>query len=481
MKAILTSGQMARCDQYTIDELGTPGLELMEQAAASAVDELLRRVTSGELICVMTGAGNNGGDGFAMARLLIQQDYDVHTFCFFPRTRYQGDALTNYNRLVRMGAPVTHVDDRSSFRVPSRCAWIVDALFGTGLSRPLEAGFKDLVQAINRHPAQVLAVDLPSGLCGDHGERIGPSVRATVTVTLGTLKLAHVVTPACGDCGEVIVKDIGIKLAPDVKVGCFLLEREDYQWSSRPSISHKGSYGTLAIVGGTRGMEGACNLASLAALRFGAGKVRILTDYPGSPRFRHDSVMVGPFPEQTDLEAYDALVVGPGMGRGEEMGRRMRDFDPGAKPTVWDADGLYWLAAHSRRLVQEFVLTPHPGEAARLLDWTVGEVQARRVEAVRALLEGYPGGWILLKGFRSLIINPEGVIHVLGTGNPALATAGTGDVLAGMIGALLAQGLSAGDAVTLAALRHGMAADRWTVSHPDHSMIAEDLIHDLVH
>lgn len=224
-------------------------------------------------------------------------------------------------------------------------------------------------------------------------------------------------------------------------------------------------------------MEGAANLASVAALRFGAGKVRVFTDNPSS-RFHHDSVMVEHISHL--VGSYDAWVIGPGLSRRDSVFHLLGDLDLNGQKVVWDADGLFFLNHNPlNHKGAEWVMTPHPGEAAMLLGWSADRVQKDRLAALDALQERFPAGWILLKGYRSLIASPQGERFVCATGNAALATAGSGDVLSGMIGALLAQGLPMEDAVLTATLRHGLAADRWVLHHPAHAMLAEDIIEDL--
>jgi len=476
MYPILTSEQMAASDRHTIETLGIPGLDLMERAARSCRDVLIERLGPEDAVIVLVGSGNNGGDGLALARLLSERGIDVTVGLLFPDKEFHGDAATNAARLRETDVPVVPIlTDQSLDR---RFTWIVDALFGTGLNRPLEGEIAALVRRVNAHPARILAVDLPSGLSGSRSQPLGEAIRADVTVTFHAAKIAHAVTPAAAWCGELIVRDIGITDHPEIEQPPHLLSAGDYVRQPRAHVGHKGSYGSLGIAGGFAGMEGAGNLAAMAALRFGAGKVRILTDRM-SGRFRHDSVMVGLIGR--DRNTYDALVIGPGLSRTEDAFAAVDALDFEALPVVWDADGLYYLAMREpASMGSDWVMTPHPGEAAMLLETSAKAVQANRLESLHALGEKFPGGWVLLKGYRSLLRAPNGQWFSFATGNPALATAGSGDVLSGMIGALLAQGMGPGVSAQLACLRHGMAADRWVAHRRDYAMIAEDIIADLV-
>lgn len=474
MKAVVTSAQMKRADQYTISHLGVSGETLMERAASACVASLKDQLTQKDQVAVVCGAGNNGGDGFAVARILTERGFNCHVFLTAASTEVRGDAALHFARLKQAGCSLSQV--HGEWVLADEFTWIVDALFGTGLNGPVRETYIPLIASINRHPARVLAVDLPSGLCADHGEIVGDHVKADLTVTFAALKFAHVVSPACQWCGKVEVHDIGISFAGTESPNAFALTASDYQRPARPLSSHKGSFGSLAIIGGFQGMEGAANLAAKAALRFGAGKVRVLTERPDSPRFHSDSVMTG---RPLETSGYNALVVGPGLSRSDDARSLVNQLAMPDQRVVWDADGLALLDERDD-WGREWVITPHPGEAAQILGTSNRAVQAQRLNALAGLRQKHPSAWIVLKGYRTLISDPAGTLFVCLAGNPALATAGSGDVLSGMIGALFADpSLSTGDAVVLSCLRHAMAADYWIENHPDYSMLAEDIIDDL--
>ncbi len=479
MKPILTSAEMAAADRHTIETLGEPGLDLMERAARACVETLLAALEPQDRVAVVAGAGNNGGDGFAVARMLAAAGRKVAVFTAMPVKKLRGDALANFERLQKTKVAIAPIGD--GWTPPADAAWIVDALFGTGLDRPVEGRLAAVIGAINDHPAKKLAVDMPSGLSGATGARLGVHVKADVTVTFQHLKLAHAVSPACVDCGQVIVADIGIQLPPSAALNRFMLEPDDYARPPRDLDSHKGSYGALAIVGGFAGMEGAANICAMAALRFGVGKARVYTDRPGG-RFRCDSVMVDRVDRFTDPGAYSAIAIGPGLSRTEAAMDCVAALDLRDSRVLWDADGLVFIKRRAPAyLGREWVMTPHPGEAAMLLDSSSAAVQRDRLTAAEALGERYPGGWIVLKGYRTLIRSPRGELFVCGAGGPALAVAGSGDALSGMIAALMAQGRSTEDAALLGCLRHGMAGDEWSRRCRDYSMTAEDIVDNLKH
>ncbi len=478
MQAIVTATQMAAADRFTIDQLGVPGITLMEHAARACAQELGTLLGEQDQVLVLVGPGNNGGDGLAIARLLHERGVTVRVRCISDPGAFQGDSAVNYQRLTAAGVPCEAPNGPLATEIDETVTWLVDSLFGTGLSRPISGDLATLVNNANAAPAKILAVDVPSGLNGNHGRVDGVVVKADVTVTFQRLKTAHVVTPACTFCGQIRLHDIGIQFSADAGVNRFLMEASDYDRPPRQQDSHKGRFGTLAVLGGFRGMQGAAFLAGRAALRFGAGKVRLFSDAPegfGQP----GSLMVGDAGAGPGTQHYDALVVGPGLSRNATAQQALEAWNLHEQRVVWDADSLAFVAQFRESMGTEWVMTPHPGEAAALLGVTAAQVQADRTAAIAALANYYPGGWIVLKGYRTLIQSPDGELFICGTGNAALATAGSGDVLSGMIGAMLAGGAAIGDAVLSAVLRHGLAADRWVQQYRDYSMTAEDIIEDL--
>ena len=476
MKGVLSAEQMVASDQYTIQQLGVPGVELMERAAQACIEALTPHLTSQSNIAVITGAGNNGGDGFAIARLLLEAGYAANTIMLFEPEKLQGDALANYQNLKERTDSIVLCGD--NLEIDTHVEWIVDAIFGTGLNRPAQGRIADAIETINQHPSRVLAVDLPSGLFGSKSVKPGPAVKADITLSFQALKTAHCITPACLSCGQIIVPDIGIRIPGSIEINTFFLNSEDYERPSRDPNSHKGSHGTLAILGGFEGMEGAANLCAVASLRFGAGKTKVYTN-AAFGRFHHDSVMVANI-DQLQNDHHQHWVLGPGLSRIDNAGTTLKKLSLSQARVVWDADSLYFLSQERPyHMGKDWVITPHPGEAGMLLGVNAAEVQRDRLAAIHALGETYPGGWILLKGHRSLILSPNGELFICGPGGPALATAGSGDVLSGMIGAMFAQGFPTDEAILLACLRHGIAGERWSRHHRDYAMLAEDIIEDL--
>jgi len=475
MQTILTSQQMAAADAYTIQSLGVAGIDLMERAALACCEAIVEMVPQGKPIGVIVGSGNNGGDGLAIARLLLNRGYQVTTLLALPDSSFTGDAAINFERLKAINAPIHAITDHD-LQV-GQYALLVDALFGTGLNRPIRGPIRDLIDRMNALPVDIFSVDLPSGLSGSTGKLQGEAIRAVRTVTFQHLKLAHVVTPSCTYCGKVTVADIGIHCAPGERHLYHHIDASHFKRAPRDQATHKGSFGSLAIIGGFSGMEGAANLAAVASLRFGVGKVRVYTN--NRNRFHHDSVMVDNVAHYQPQ--YNALLIGPGLSRTEEAYAHIRRLSLEKERIIWDADALYFLKKYPpSSMGSEWVMTPHPGEAAMLLECLAREIQQDRLGSLEQLGEKYPGGWIVLKGYRSLIRSPSGDVTVCASGNPALAVAGSGDVLSGMLAAMMAQGYPIKEAVLMSCLRHGMAGDHWSSQHPDYAMLAEDIIADLI-
>ncbi|PIE90978.1 MAG: hypothetical protein CR997_03720 [Acidobacteria bacterium] len=476
MKHVLFPGEMAAADHYTIRDLGVPGIELMARAGSACVDILHPRLQKSDSIMVIAGTGNNGGDAFVMATLLKKMGYQLSVLVFGSENKLKPDARTFYNAYRKTGGQLEFSTE--GLVLDLETTWIVDGLFGTGLNGTVRGPAAQWISAMNSSDANVFSIDIPSGLLPGANPKLG--VQADVCVTFHALKPAHVLSPGCFRCGDLFIANIGISSPPHFQPAIHYLEPSDFSMPVREPDTHKGSFGTLAVLGGAKGMEGASALAGSAALRMGAGKVRIYSENPNSPKFSTAALMVESWQGDFSKEPYHAWIVGPGMSKREDIHSLIAKANLADKPSLWDADGLNYLDSIFKHLPHgSWIMTPHPGEAARLLAMTSGEVQQDRLAALKKLGEKYRGGWILLKGARSMILSPAGEIWVIATGNPSLAVAGSGDVLAGMIGGLLSQGFSCRDALINGALRHGLAAENWVAKHADYAMIPEDIIEDL--
>ncbi len=465
---ILTADEARRLDKKTIDA-GTPGIVLMERAASGVVHELERllecRPSLGRRILAVCGTGNNGGDGFEVAARLHRSGRWVETLLTADPGKISGDALLTFDRMREAGVPTAVADQHSAFEKIRHASLIVDALFGTGLARPVEpsspAGMA--IAAMNASGGFKVAIDLPSGLDASRGEVIGPAVHADLTVTFGFPKPAHVFLPAAGLCSRLVVAGIGLLDASPVSCPLDAVTGASVarMLEPRAPAAHKGVFGTAGIAGGSAGMAGAPGLAARAAHRAGAGKVVVFV-----PDAIRDTVhILSPESTTASLEAsfgeIDALAVGPGLGQSPDALASLRRCLAFGGPVVVDADGLNLLALNPRLTEMRrgpLVLTPHPGEAARLLGHSVREIQESREEAARELASKFQAV-VILKGFRSLAADPEGHLSVVLSGNPGMASGGMGDSLTGIVTGLLARGLEPFDAARAGAWLHGTAGD----------------------
>jgi len=502
---VLNAAQMRDADRQTIDEIGIPSMVLMENAGRQVVAALEAAYDdlSDKRVAVLSGPGSNGGDGFVVARTLHQRGVEVSVFVVATLAAIKGDARLNVEILGRLGVTVVEISDEQSWDLHlseiSQCGLIVDAIFGTGLKAPL-AGLMETVAAdVNASGIPVVAVDLPSGLSADHAEPIGECLRAAMTVTLAAPKLSLVLPPSEGHAGSIVVADIGIP--PEVIDNLSgprleLLTRESMREIVHPreSDSHKGDYGHVLIIAGSRGKTGAAHLAAVGALRSGAGLVTLATPSSSQPivAIMGPEYMTVPLEETTDggvaagaVEAIlgleqDVIVVGPGLGSGPGMTAFVRDLlERSESPLVLDADALNALATEPDLLQasagsRPIIITPHPGEMARLVHTSVESVQANRLDVARDFAIHHQT-YVVLKGYRTLIATPDGKVFINPLGNPGMATGGTGDVLAGVIGAWLAQLLDAEAACKIAVYLHALAGDLTEADEGEVAMTAGDV------
>lgn len=499
MIPILDARRMRAADRAAIRS-GVPSARLMENAAKSLVEELLRAFPSAKSAVAVCGPGNNGGDGLAAARLLAERGLSVEVFTLGDPDSYRGDAARNASRARAAGLELTPLSGRGADlnlkRALTKAGAVVDALFGTGLTRALSGMAARAVKTINAAGQPVVAADLPSGLSADTGRLLGPAIEARLTVAFAAAKPAHVFWPARGVCGRVVVRDIGIpRRLLLARAGPLVLpeERDIRSWlPPRHADTHKGDFGRLAIVAGSRGKAGAAVLAARAALRAGVGLVTVFC--PASI----ESAVVAALPEAMTrglpeedgalaesasgplleaLEGFDAAAAGPGLGTAPGTIRLVEHLLAARCPLVGDADALNAFTGRPRafsRRPAETILTPHPGEAGRLLGTSSAAVQKDRLAAGTKLARA-TGSVVLLKGASSLTCAPSGRVTVNPTGTPLMATAGSGDVLTGAIGALLAAGLNAERAAVAAAYLHGSAGERLSESLGDAGLLAREL------
>jgi ADP-dependent NAD(P)H-hydrate dehydratase / NAD(P)H-hydrate epimerase len=500
---VLNAAQMREADRRTIEDIGIPSLVLMENAGRQVVAamEAIHTDLSERQVAVLCGRGNNGGDGFVVARTLVQRGVDVSVFLIGRVSDVRGDARTNLEVLGHLGITVIEIADSQAWELHLSevrdCTLIVDAIFGTGLNAPVSGLIESVITDVNASGIPVVSIDLPSGLSADSCDPIGESIEAGTTVTLGAPKLPLVLPPGETRAGDIVIADIGIPSevldsvdGPQIDLLTRSSAREHL--TPRTPDSHKGDYGHVLIGAGSRGKSGAAHLSGIGALRSGAGLVTVATaascqDVVASMAPEYMTVGLrenaeGLDPDEVDplLDlARDVVAIGPGLGQASGTRAFVRALvDRATMPLVVDADGLNAFSGEPDRLTgregRDIIITPHPGEMARLVGMSTDEVQASRLEIARNFATSHHL-YVVLKGHRTLIATPDGKIFINPTGNPGMSTGGTGDVLTGMIAAWLAHLLDAEAACKLAVYLHGMAGDLAEADEGEVSMTAGDL------
>ncbi|MGY4535470.1 hydroxyethylthiazole kinase-like uncharacterized protein yjeF [Pseudomonas sp. TE3786] len=441
---------------------GTPGFELMQRAAHAAWRALRQRWPQETLVTVLAGHGNNAGDAYLLAVLALRAGWQVRLFAVGEPIRLVGDAATAHAEAKAAGVVVQPWRDDAELT-----GVLVDGLLGTGLKGDVREPYAQVIEQINASGLPVLALDLPSGLCADTGTALGVAVRADLTMTFIALKVGLFTGEAPALVGELLFDDLQADpalLAQTAAVAERLTPSSLAQLPPRSPTAHKGQFGHVLVVGGDRGFGGAALLSAQSALRSGAGLVSLATrpEHVPAALVRCPELMSAGISSANQLLALvqraKVLVVGPGLGQ-DAWGRSLFSVARSAElPQVWDADALNLLALAPAPLPVGSVITPHPGEAARLLGISTAQVQADRPAAARALARKY-AVVAVLKGAGSLIADPDGRLNLCDHGHPAMAGAGLGDVLAGVIGALLAQGMPAFAAASLAVWLHARAGE----------------------
>ncbi len=476
------ASEVRELDRIAITEAGIPGIELMNRAGSAVFDELCCRWPNARNIVVVCGAGNNAGDGYVVARQAHEKGYSVRLVALTNPAELQGDAATAWSAACTAGLTTEAFDVVSL----NHSDVVVDAIFGTGLDRVVEGRFAEIVEAINASDLPVLAIDIPSGLHADTGCVMGRAIQADATVSFIGLKQGMFTATGVDCCGVVGFDDLGVpgSVYQAVEVAC---QRIDWlklrsSLSARPRSAHKGQYGHTLIVGGNHGMAGAARLAAEAAARTGSGLTSVAT------RFEHVAAMAAARPEvmwhgvengadlRNLIEHASVIAIGPGLGQDDWAIGLFETVLQSAKPVVVDADALNLLAYESAQY-SNWILTPHPGEAGRLLGCSSHEVNQRRFDAVKAIVERFSAVTVL-KGAGSLISSPAGQTALCSDGNPGMATAGMGDVLSGIIASFIAQGFELFDAARMGVALHAAAADKVAVSG-ERGMLAGDVINTL--
>jgi hydroxyethylthiazole kinase-like uncharacterized protein yjeF len=501
MQSVLTAAQMREAEQAAESQYGMPSALLMENAGRALADAARSVAGPQQRFLVVCGPGNNGGDGLVAARFLQEGGARVSVAIVGDRARMTPEAQRNLQALEGYGLSAQPLEALSR---PRAGDVVVDAIFGTGLSRAPAGPFAEAIFRIYRWRkvgVKVVAADMPSGLQSDTGETFLPYVEADVTVSFGFLKRGQVLEPGASLCGELRRVDIGLTAAAIQSLTgpvLRLVEEADARevLPPRRADTHKGTYGHVLVVAGSRGKSGAAALAARAALRSGAGLVSVATRSDALEAvLSHSPEVMGIPLERTgplgpadlnvlvaEAEGKDALVIGPGIPRGPETGRLIGDLLERVEvPVVLDADALNAVAADLsvlRRAKKPAVLTPHPGEMARLTGRSTTEVQAHRLGVARDFAMQH-GVTLVLKGARTIIACADGEIFVNPTGNAGMATGGAGDVLSGICGAFLAQGIRVPDAAWAAVYAHGLAGDLAVARRGKLGLIAGDIVEGL--
>jgi ADP-dependent NAD(P)H-hydrate dehydratase / NAD(P)H-hydrate epimerase len=492
---ILNADQMREADRRTIQEIGISSLVLMENAGrqvVSAMESIYPDIAE-RRVAIVCGKGNNGGDGFVVARTLHQRGIEASVFVVGQVGEVKGDARVNLEILGRIGLTVVEIADEAQWELHvSEIAehdLIIDALFGTGLKTTLVGMYETVIGDINASGIPVVAIDLPSGMSADTADLSEVTIEAALTVTLGAPKLPLVLPPAEQKAGDVVIADIGIPIEviealEGPRNELLTRDRMRSLIAPRAPDAHKGDFGHVLIIAGSRGKTGAAVLAAQGALRSGVGLVTVATPRSAQPIVAVDETVDGTIDFAAaepllDLPV-DVILAGPGLGRGEGVTTFVRELlERSEAPLVLDADALNAFADEPAALVgregRAIIITPHPGEMARLVGGTAADVQANRLGIARDFATSHRA-YVILKGYRTILATPDGKAFINPTGTPGLATGGTGDVLAGMVTAWLAQLLDAEAACSLAIYLHGAAGELADADEGEVSMTAGDVV-----
>ena len=487
MQLWVNAAQMKAADQYTIQKLGVPSLELMEHAAQACVQVLEDEKVDLSHVCVVCGSGNNGGDGFAIARILQNNRYSVEIFCVGNPEHYTEETQEQMHHLQECGGKITYgMPQEDSYSV------IIDAVFGVGLSRKVEGRYRQVIEQMNRMRGTKFAVDIPSGLSATTGCILGCAFKADYTVTFQLKKIGLELSQGRTMAGRVIVPDIGIStdsICEDQEI-VRTAGKDIYRkmLPDRPEDSNKGTYGRLLVIAGSKGMAGAAYLNAHAAYMTGAGLVRIYTSSDNREILQTllPEAIITTYEEYNKEELLslltwaDSVCIGSGLGMSRLSEKILKTVIEYVKvPCLIDADGLNLLAENKNYLNQmaerRFVITPHMKEMSRLTGTPVEELKADRIQILKDFISRYRITCVL-KDSRTLIASEEKGIRMNLTGNSAMAKAGSGDVLAGVISGWMVQGKEAEDAAELGTYIHGLSGDLAKFEKGVYSVMARDLI-----
>ncbi len=507
---LVTAKQMQEMDRQAIESFGIPGLVLMENAGRGSFDFLLEkfRDVKRKKVAVFAGRGNNGGDGFVIARYLMEQGIAVTCFLLSLKEKVQGDAKINMDLAIKLcdrskTSQIIEIPDAGKFKqYKTRIIHhdlFIDAILGTGLNSNVRGLFKDIIELINSSRQPVFSVDIPSGLNSDTGQPLGVSVKADATATFAFAKKGNILYPGNVYTGELKIIDIGIPdfIAQEKKIKLSLIEKKQIAgfFKRREFSSHKGSYGHLLVVAGSTGKTGAAALCSHAAMRSGTGLVSL--GIAKSLNKIIEPMVIEPMTHpltdkeqgylsencldeiQTLLQDKQAFALGPGIGTAKETVKLVHKLvEKSEVPLILDADALNCIAQDIKVLKVKkspAILTPHPGEMARLSNISTADVQKNRIETASGFARQY-NCILVLKGAQTIISFPDGQNQICPTGNPGMASGGMGDVLTGMIAGFCAQGFSPENATLAGVFIHGMCADILAEDIGEFGFLATDMI-----
>lgn len=495
---VVTSREMAEIDTLTIQQYGIPSMVLMERAALAVAKHVLE--ISPENVIILAGPGNNGGDGIASGRILRNKIKNVKIFQLFPSDRLSHDCKTQLDIAKKFGIPIveTYPEDEEI----AKADLVIDAIFGTGLTRPIQGELAKFIERVNHLKKTVIAVDIPSGVSSDTGEVLGVAIKADRTITFGLPKRGHILYPGKDYTGALFVEDIGFpdELTKSENLKVSLIERDFARCliPPRPKYSHKTKYGHVLVIAGSTGKTGAAMLTARAALRTGSGLVTMAVPAALKVVFQSKVLeeMILPLPCNTNTlskqalpgimefinERANSVAFGPGVGVNEDIEFILKELILNCPcPIVIDADGITVLSKIQdvlKNARSQIVLTPHPGEMARLINTSVKDIEKQRIDITQKVATDL-NVTVVLKGVPTVVAEPQGRTYLNTTGNPGMATGGSGDVLTGIIASLIGQGLSPFYASVLGVYIHGLSGDIAATQKGYHGLIAGDIIESL--
>lgn len=501
---LVSADEMKEFDRITIEDIGISGLILMEFAGRGCAEEIMRRVKNQEKnpVAIFCGAGNNAGDGFVVARHLYNNGYNSTIFLLADPLKLKGDALTNFNILKKFPITINKISNEESLEAKredlNKYRVFVDALFGTGLNSPIKGIYKKIIEVLNELDGFKVAIDIPSGIDASNGKILGCAFKADLTTTFGLAKTGLYVFPGAFYAGEIKVIDIGIPKFIVENKGLktiLITEREVSKlFKRRIPDSHKGNYGHLLCICGSKGKAGAALLCGIGALRAGVGLCTIATEKDAQAHIegRIPELMIeGVMEEENNefiikwdflneiIKGKDAICAGSGLSTKKGIFELINFLIKNVHvPLILDADAINVLEGKKdilKEKKEQIVLTPHPGEMARFLGIKTSEVQANRISITKQVSKEF-GVFVILKGARTIVASPDGRVSINPTGNPGMATAGSGDILTGIVGSLAAGGIPLFEACYAGAFIHGLSGDMAKEEKGETSLITSDLL-----